>query len=74
MGLPLSSPGEKSLVMRGTARQAAIATIVVIAIAATAIALWQLKALVALLLFGFVIAAAMRPGVERGSGSAACRA
>ncbi len=51
--------------MGGTARRAAIATIVVIAIVALALALWKLKALIALLLFGFVIAAAMRPGVER---------
>jgi predicted PurR-regulated permease PerM len=65
MGLPPSPCGEKSLVMSGTAKRAALVTIVVIAIAATALALWVLKALIALLLFGFVIAAAMRPGVER---------
>lgn len=38
---------------------------VVVAVVAAALALWQLRLLVALLLLGFTIAAAMRPGVER---------
>jgi predicted PurR-regulated permease PerM len=50
--------------MAGTARRAATATIVVIAIVAVALALWKLKVMIALLLLGFIIAAAMRPGIE----------
>ena len=46
------------------ARRAAITTIVVIAIVATALALWHLKLLVGLIFFGITIAAAMRPGIE----------
>jgi predicted PurR-regulated permease PerM len=50
--------------MAGTARRAAIATIVVVAIVAAALALWKIKVVIALLLIGFIIAAAMRPGIE----------
>jgi predicted PurR-regulated permease PerM len=50
--------------MGSTARRAAVATIVVISLVALSVALWQLRLLVALFLFGLVIAAAMRPGVE----------
>jgi predicted PurR-regulated permease PerM len=50
--------------MADTARKAAVATIVVIAIVAFTLALWQLRVLVSLFLLGLVIAAAMRPGVE----------
>jgi predicted PurR-regulated permease PerM len=50
--------------MAGTARRAATATIVVIAIVAVALALWKLRIMIALLLLGFIIAAAMRPGIE----------
>ena len=49
--------------MGHTARRAAIATLVVVAILACALALWQLRVLVSLFLLGLVIAAAMRPGV-----------
>ena len=48
----------------GTARRAAIATLVVISIVVVALALWKLKVLIALLFLGFVIASAMRPTVE----------
>ena len=48
----------------GTARRAAVATLVVISIVVVALALWQLKVLIALLFLGFVIASAMRPSVE----------
>ena len=48
----------------GTARRAAIATIVVISIVVVALALWELRLLIALLFLGFVIASAMRPSVE----------
>lgn len=50
--------------MSGTARRAATATLVALAIVVTALALWKIKAVIALLFLGFIIAAAMRPGVE----------
>ncbi len=50
--------------MTQTARRAAIATLVVVGIVVVALALWKLRALIALLLLAFIIAAAMRPGVE----------
>jgi predicted PurR-regulated permease PerM len=50
--------------MRDTARRAFIAALVFVAVLATALALWKLKLLIALLFLAFVIAAAMRPGVE----------
>lgn len=50
--------------MGGIARKAAIATVVVLAILAAAVALWRIRVVIALLLFGFVLAAAMRPGVD----------
>jgi predicted PurR-regulated permease PerM len=50
--------------MAATARRAAICTIVVIAIIAATRALWQLRLLLALIFLGFILAAAMRPGVE----------
>jgi len=46
------------------ARRTAVATLVAGAIVVAAVALWKLKLLLALILFGFIIAAAMRPGVE----------
>jgi predicted PurR-regulated permease PerM len=48
----------------GTARRAAIATLVVISIVVATLALWQLRVLIALLFIGVVIASAMRPSVE----------
>jgi len=48
----------------GTARKAATATLVAIAIIVAALALWKLKLVIALLFLGFVIASAMRPSVE----------
>ncbi|HEY6837038.1 MAG TPA: AI-2E family transporter [Gaiellaceae bacterium] len=51
--------------MGTVARKAAVSTIVVIAIVAVALALWKLKVVIALVFLGFVLAAAMRPGVER---------
>jgi predicted PurR-regulated permease PerM len=50
--------------MGTTARRAFVATLVVVATVAAALALWELKLLIALLLYGLAIAAAMRPGVE----------
>ena len=50
--------------MKETAKRAAVATLVVLAIVAAALALWKLKLVIALLFLGFIVAAAMRPGIE----------
>ena len=50
--------------MGQTARRTAVATLVAGAIVVVAVALWKLKLLLALILFGFIIAAAVRPGVD----------
>ncbi len=50
--------------MGGTARRAAIATLVALAIVIAALALWKIRIVIALLFLGFVIASAMRPSVE----------
>jgi predicted PurR-regulated permease PerM len=50
--------------MGQTARRTAVVTLVVVAIVACALALWQLRVLLSLFLLGLVIAAAMRPGVD----------
>jgi predicted PurR-regulated permease PerM len=46
------------------ARRAFVWAIVVVAVVAGALALWKLKLIIALLFLAFIIAAAMRPGVE----------
>jgi predicted PurR-regulated permease PerM len=51
--------------MAGTARKAFVSTLVVVGVLAFALALWKLKIVIALVFFGFVVAAAMRPGVDR---------
>jgi predicted PurR-regulated permease PerM len=48
-----------------TAKRAFVATLVGVAVVAGSLALWELKLLIALLLYGLAISAAMRPGVER---------
>jgi predicted PurR-regulated permease PerM len=50
--------------MSGTARKAATATLVALAIVIAALALWKIRIVIALLFLGFVIASAMRPSVE----------
>src|SRR5919202_1611812 len=50
--------------MRETAQRAAVAALVVVGIIVAALALWQLRLLISLLLLAFVVAAAIRPGVE----------
>src|SRR5213080_4842418 len=50
--------------MNGTARKAATATLVAVAIVVGALALWKIRIVIELLFLGFVIASAMRPGVE----------
>ena len=51
--------------MTETARKAFVATVVAVAVIALALALWQLKIVIALVFLGFIVAAAMRPGVDR---------
>ena len=50
--------------MGTTARRAATTTLVAGGIVVAALALWKIKIVIALLFLGFIIAAAMRPGVE----------
>ena len=50
--------------MKETAQRAAVATLVVGGIVALALALWELRLLVALLFLAFIMAAAMRPTVD----------
>src|SRR5207253_3052145 len=47
-----------------TARRALITTAVAVAVVVGALALWKLRVVVALLFIAFILAAAMRPGVE----------
>ena len=51
--------------MSDTARRAFISTVVAVAVIAISLALWKLKLVIALVFLGFILAAAMRPGVER---------
>jgi predicted PurR-regulated permease PerM len=64
MRLPLSPSGEKSLVMSETAKRVAIGTLIVIGLIAATLALWKLKLVIALIFLGFILAAAMRPGID----------
>ena len=50
--------------MAQTALRALVAALVVLGVVVAALALWQLKILLALLFLAFTVAAAMRPGVE----------
>jgi predicted PurR-regulated permease PerM len=50
--------------MRDTAKRAFIAGVVFVAVIALALALWKLRLVISLIFFAFVIAAAMRPGVD----------
>jgi predicted PurR-regulated permease PerM len=50
--------------MKETAKRAALVTLIVIALVALALALWKLKLVIALVFLGFILAAAMRPGIE----------
>jgi predicted PurR-regulated permease PerM len=51
--------------MRTTAQRVALATLIVIAIVAVALALWKLKLVIALVFLAFILAAALRPSIER---------
>ncbi|MBA2298478.1 MAG: AI-2E family transporter [Actinobacteria bacterium] len=50
--------------MGDTAKRAALATLVVGGVVVLALAFWKIRLLVALLFFAFIIAAAMRPGID----------
>ncbi|MBD0329673.1 MAG: AI-2E family transporter [Thermoleophilia bacterium] len=50
--------------MRDTARRAFVASLVVGAVLVLALALWKLRILIALVFLAFIVAAAMRPGVD----------
>jgi predicted PurR-regulated permease PerM len=50
--------------MKETAKRAALGTLVVIALVVATLALWKLKLIIALVFLGFILAAAMRPGIE----------
>jgi predicted PurR-regulated permease PerM len=65
MRLPLSPGGERSLVMKELAQRVGLSTVIVIAIVAIALALWKLKLVLALVFLAFILAAALRPGIER---------
>jgi predicted PurR-regulated permease PerM len=47
-----------------TARRVFLATLIVISVVVVVLALWKLRILIALLFLAFIVAAAMRPGVE----------
>ncbi len=51
--------------MKETAQRVALSTLIVIAIVAVALALWKLKLVLALVFLAFILAAALRPGIER---------
>ena len=50
--------------MSATARRAAVVTLVSGSIVIAALALWKIKIVIALLFLGFIVSAAMRPGIE----------
>jgi predicted PurR-regulated permease PerM len=51
--------------MADTARRAFVTTLVAVAVIVCALALWKVKIVLALFFLGLVLAAAMRPGIER---------
>jgi predicted PurR-regulated permease PerM len=51
--------------MKATAERVALSTLIVIAIVALALALWKLKLVLALIFLAFILAAALRPGIDR---------
>jgi predicted PurR-regulated permease PerM len=50
--------------MADTARRVFISTLIVVGVVVAVLALWKLRLLIALLFFAFIVAAAMRPGIE----------
>ena len=51
--------------MKATAERVALSTLIVIAIVALALALWKLKLVLALVFLALILAAALRPGIDR---------
>ena len=51
--------------MKETAQRVALSTLIVIAIVAVALALWKLKLVLALVFLASILAAALRPGIDR---------
>jgi predicted PurR-regulated permease PerM len=51
--------------MADTARRAFVITLVVLGVVVCALALWKVKIVIALVFLGLILAAAMRPGVDR---------
>jgi predicted PurR-regulated permease PerM len=51
--------------MAEVARRAFVTTLVAVAVIVSALALWKVKIVIALIFLGLILAAAMRPGVER---------
>ena len=50
--------------MADTARRVLFSTLIVVSVVVAVLALWELRLLIALLFFAFIVAAAMRPGIE----------
>ncbi|MDX6472108.1 MAG: hypothetical protein QOK22_924 [Gaiellaceae bacterium] len=50
--------------MSSIAKRAAITTLVALSIVVVALALWKIKIVIALVFFGIIVAAAMRPGID----------
>ncbi|MEK6276076.1 MAG: AI-2E family transporter [Actinomycetota bacterium] len=50
--------------MADTARRVFVATLIVVGVVVFFLALWKLKVLIALLFLAFIVAAAMRPGID----------
>jgi len=50
--------------MQEVARRTFLVTVIVVAVVVAVLALWKLRVLIALLFLAFIIAAAMRPGIE----------
>ena len=55
-------------------RRVFLATLIVVGVVVAALALWKLRLLIALLFLAFILAAAMRPGIEAWHGDARSRA
>src|SRR5437879_1032577 len=63
-GLKASTGRAGTLDMGATARRAAVVTLVSGSIVVAALALWKIKIVIALLFLGFIVSAAMRPGID----------
>jgi predicted PurR-regulated permease PerM len=64
-GFAPSDTWPEPLEMNETARRTFVATLVVVGVVAVSLALWKLKLVIALVFLGLIIAAAMRPTVDR---------